>query len=170
VTKAKPERGRGKNRESYPPSPQPRVTMHQIAREASVSLGTVSHVINGTAAVREPLRQRVLKAVKNLGYEPNELSRGLRMNKTNMIGMIIPDITNPFFPSVVRGVEDVAYKDSCRLVLCNTDDDPDKERTYLGQIKSYLPAGILIIPAPDSVIAGSAAGPPMVCIDRRQTP
>jgi LacI family transcriptional regulator len=83
--------------------------MHQIARAAGVSLGTVSHVINETATVSEPLRQRVLTAVKNLGYEPNELSRGLRLNRTNIIGMIIPDITNPFFPGVVRGVEDVAY-------------------------------------------------------------
>ena len=161
-------RGRVRARQPEPVKPQARVTMHQIARAAAVSLGTVSHVINGTAAVREPLRQRVLKAVKGLGYEPNELSRGLRMNKTNMIGMIIPDITNPFFPSVVRGVEDVAYKDSYRLVLCNTDDDPDKESTYLGQLRSFLPAGILIIPTPDSVIADiNGGGPPVVCIDRR---
>jgi LacI family transcriptional regulator len=147
--------------------PEARVTMHQIARAASVSLGTVSHVINGTATVREPLRQRVLKAVKSLGYEPNELSRGLRLNRTNMIGMIIPDITNPFFPGVVRGVEDVAYKDSYRLVLCNTDNDPTKEAVYLGQLKSFLPAGILIIPAPDSTISENVSGPPVVCVDRR---
>jgi LacI family transcriptional regulator len=147
--------------------PEARVTMHQIAREAGVSLGTVSHVINGTAVVRDPLRQRVLKAVKALGYEPNELSRGLRLNKTNMIGMIIPDITNPFFPGVVRGVEDVAYKESYRLVLCNTDSDPVKERVYLGQLKSFLPAGILIIPSPDSTIAENLSGPPVVCVDRR---
>ena len=147
--------------------PEARVTMHQIARAAAVSLGTVSHVINGTATVREPLRQRVLKAVKNLGYEPNELSRGLRLNKTNMIGMIIPDITNPFFPGVVRGVEDVAYKDSYRLVLCNTDNDPKKESIYLGQLKSFLPAGILIIPSPDSTISENMSGPPVVCVDRR---
>lgn len=141
--------------------------MHQIAHEAGVSLGTVSHVINGTAIVREPLRQRVLKAIKKLGYEPNELSRGLRLNKTNMIGMIIPDIINPFFPSVVRGVEDVAYKDSYRLVLCNADNDPKKESIYLGQLRSYLPAGILIIPSPDSTISRSMSGPPIVCVDRR---
>lgn len=141
--------------------------MHQIARAASVSLGTVSHVINGTATVREPLRQRVLKAVKTLGYEPNELSRGLRHNRTNIIGVIIPDITNPFFPGVVRGIEDVAYKDSYRLVLCNTDNDPHKEALCLGQLKSFLPAGILLIPSPDSTISGNISGPPVVCVDRR---
>jgi DNA-binding LacI/PurR family transcriptional regulator len=147
--------------------PETRVTMHQIAREAGVSLGTVSHVINGTAKVREPLRQRVVKAVKNLGYEPNELSRGLRLNRTSMIGMIIPDITNPFFPGVVRGVEDVAYKNQYRLVLCNTDNDPVKEATYLSQLKSFLPAGILMIPSLDSTVTSNASGPPIVCVDRR---
>jgi len=141
--------------------------MHQIARAAGVSLGTVSHVINETATVSEPLRQRVLTAVKNLGYEPNELSRGLRLNRTNIIGMIIPDITNPFFPGVVRGVEDVAYKDSYRLILCNADNDPGKESIYLGQLKSFLPAGILIIPSPDSTISENISGLPVVCVDRR---
>jgi len=141
--------------------------MHQIARAAAVSLGTVSHVINGTATVREPLRHRVLAAVKSLGYEPNELSRGLRLNRTNIIGVIIPDITNPFFPGVVRGIEDVAYKDSYRLVLCNTDNDPNKEALCLGQLKSFLPAGILLIPAPDSTISANISGPPVVCVDRR---
>lgn len=141
--------------------------MLQIAREAGVSLGTVSHVMNGTAIVREPLRQRVLNAVKNLGYEPNELSRGLRLNKTSIIGMIIPDITNPFFPAVVRGVEDVAYKNSYRLVLCNTDNDSSKEITYLSQLKSFLPAGILLIPSMGSTVATNSSGPPVVCVDRR---
>lgn len=144
-----------------------RVTMHQIAREAGVSLGTVSHVINATAKVREPLRQRVLKAVKRLGYEPNELSRGLRLNRTSIIGMIIPDITNPFFPGVVRGVEDVAYKHQFRLVLCNTDNDSAKEATYLSQLKSFLPAGILMIPSLDSTVASATGGLPIVCVDRR---
>lgn len=141
--------------------------MHQIAREACVSLGTVSHVINGTATVSEPLRQRVMKTIKNLGYEPNELSRGLRLNKTNIIGMIIPDITNPFFPGVVRGVEDVAYKHSYRLVLCNTDNDSSKEVVYLNQLKSFFPAGIVIIPSIDSTVTTNVISPPLVCVDRR---
>lgn len=147
--------------------PAPRVTMHQIAQQAGVSLGTVSHVVNGTARVREPLRERVLEAIRNLGYEPNELSRGLRLNRTNIIGMIIPDITNPFFPAVVRGVEDVAYKDSYRLILCNTDNNPEKEATYVAQLKSFLPAGILMIPSPGSTVASNDFGFPVVCVDRR---
>ncbi|MDT8070620.1 MAG: LacI family DNA-binding transcriptional regulator [Terriglobia bacterium] len=141
--------------------------MHQIADRAGVSLGTVSHVINGTASVREELRERVLEAVRLLGYQPNQLSRGLRRNRTNMIGMIIPDITNPFFPAVVRGVEDVAFKNNFRLVLCNTDNDPAKEVVYLSDLKSFLPAGILIIPSADSSLTITPSGPPVVCLDRR---
>src|SRR6266849_8972766 len=122
-------------------------TMRQIADRADVSIGTVSHVINGTAKVREKLRVRVLEAIRSLGYQPSQLGRGLRRNSTNMLGMVIPDILNPFFPGVVRGVEDVAFKGSFRVVLCNTDNDPAKEKAYLDELRSYRPAGLLIIPA-----------------------
>lgn len=148
------------------------VTMRQIADRADVSIGTVSHVINGTAKVREKLRLRVLEAIRSLGYQPSQLARGLRRNQTSMLGMIIPDVTNPFFPAVVRGVEDVAYKRSFRVVLCNTDNDPHKEISYLNELRSYRPAGLLVIPAAESHIAAelrsvAASGPPVVCIDRR---
>jgi len=79
------------------------VTMRQIAERAGVSIGTVSHVINGTAKVREKLSQRVLEAIRSLGYQPSQLARGLRRNQTSMLVMIMPDVTNPFFPAVVPG-------------------------------------------------------------------
>lgn len=145
--------------------------MHDIARRAKVSLGTVSHVINGSAVVREPLKQRVLEAIKALGYQPSQLARGLRRDYTNMIGMIIPDITNPFFPALVRAAEDVAYAHLYRLVLCNSDNDPQKEATYLNELQSYLPAGLLLIPAVDSAlrepIVRNGRVTPTVCIDRK---
>jgi DNA-binding LacI/PurR family transcriptional regulator len=150
----------------------PPVTMRQIAERAEVSIGTVSHVINGTAKVREKLRHRVLDAIRSLGYQPSQLARGLRRNQTNIVVMIIPDITNPFFPAVVRGVEDVAYEHSLRLVLCNTDNDAHKETFYLNEMRSYRPAGWLVIPATDSQMAtllksSPVSGPPVVCIDRQ---
>ncbi len=150
----------------------PPVTMRQIAERAEVSIGTVSHVVNDTAKVRERLRQRVLDAIRSLGYQPSQLARGLRRNQTNIVVMIIPDITNPFFPAVVRGVEDVAYKHSFRLVLCNTDNDPGKETYYLNELRSYRPAGWLVIPAADSEMtaqlrSAAASGTPVVCIDRQ---
>lgn len=74
--------------------------MKDIARIAGVSLGTVSHVLKNTANVRATLRKRVLDAVKTEGYQPSQLARGLRRDKTNVIGMVIPDITSPFSPAL----------------------------------------------------------------------
>ena len=145
--------------------------MKQIARMADVSLGTVSHVLNGSARVREPLRRRVLEAVEALGYQPSQLARGLRRDKTNMIGMIIPDVTNPFFPAVVRGAEDLAFSNGYRLVLCNTDNDHAKELAHLNELRTYLPSGLIVIPSNFSDLTAQAqhyrkAGTAVVCVDR----
>src|SRR5271154_3431339 len=145
--------------------------MKEIAKIAGVSLGTVSHVLNNTARVREPTRKRVLEAVQAAGYQPSQLARGLRRDKTNMIGMIIPDITNPFFPSVVRGAEDVAFSNGYRLVLCDTDNDHSKELVHLNELRTYLPAGLIVIPSNFSDLTMQAesyqrAGTGVVCIDR----
>jgi DNA-binding LacI/PurR family transcriptional regulator len=146
------------------------VTMRHIASRANVSIGTVSHVINESANVREPLRLRVLEAIRNLGYQPSQLARGLRRNQTSIIGMIVPDITNPFFPAVVRGAEDVAYQHSYRLVLCNTDNDPAKERAYLQELRSYRMAGLILIPSVNSELERRKdmdSATPVVCLDRQ---
>jgi DNA-binding LacI/PurR family transcriptional regulator len=145
--------------------------MKQVAKLAGVSLGTVSHVLNGSARVREPLRKRVLDVVSSLGYQPSQLARGLRRVKTNMIGMVIPDVTNPFFPGVVRGAEDVAFSNGYRLVLCNTDNDHSKELVHLNELRTYLPAGLLVIPSNFSDLTTQAesyrkSGTAVVCVDR----
>ncbi len=145
--------------------------MKQIARMANVSLGTVSHVLNDSAGVREPLRKRVMEAVEALGYQPSQLARGLRRDKTDMIGMIIPDVTNPFFPAVVRGAEDVAFSSGYRLILCNTDNDHAKELAHLKALRTYLPAGLIVIPSDFSDLTVQAesyrkAGAAVVCVDR----
>jgi LacI family transcriptional regulator len=145
--------------------------MNDIAKMARVSLGTVSHVLNNSARVREPMRQRVLEAVQAAGYQPSQLARGLRRVKSNMIGMIIPDITNPFFPAVVRGAEDVAFSNGYRLILCNTDNDHSKELVHLNELRTYLPAGLIVIPSNFSDLTAQAesyrrAGTGVVCIDR----
>ena len=145
--------------------------MKEIARIAGVSLGTVSHVLNGSAGVREPLRKRVMEAVARLDYQPSQLARGLRRDKTNMIGMIIPDVTNPFFPAVVRGAEDVAFENGYRLVLCNTDNDHSKEIAHLNELRTYLPSGLIVIPSNFSDLTAQVesyrkAGTAVVCVDR----
>ncbi|MCL2659216.1 MAG: LacI family transcriptional regulator [Acidobacteriaceae bacterium] len=146
--------------------------MKQIAELAGVSLGTVSHVLNGTVRVREPLRKRVLDAVQATGYRPSQLARGLRKDKTNILAMIIPDILNPFFPGVVRGAEDLASANDYRLVLCNTDNDPEKELAHVKALEAYLPSGLIVIPSDMSELAYEAdsfirAGAAVVCVDRR---
>jgi LacI family transcriptional regulator len=113
----------------------------------------------------------VLQAVQALGYQPSQLARGLRRDKTNMIGMIIPDVTNPFFPAVVRGAEDVAFSSGYRLILCNTDNDHSKELIHLNELRTYLPAGLIVIPSNFSDLTAQAesyrqAGTGVVCIDR----
>lgn len=146
-------------------------TVRHIAERADVSVGTVSHVINGTARVGPELRQRVLDAIRELGYQPSALAQGLRRNRTSLLGMIIPDVTNPFFPEVVRGAEDVAFKNQYRVVLCNADNDPSKEAAYLMDLRSFRVAGMLIIPAVDSdaarkLVEDAPGAPPVVFLDR----
>src|SRR5580693_9956950 len=143
----------------------------EIAKMAGVSVGTVSHVLNDSAGVREAARKRVLDAVQAVGYQPNQLARGLRRDKTNMIGMIIPDVTNPFFPAVVRGAEDTAFANGYRLILCNTDNDHSKELVHLNELRTYLPSGLIVIPSDFSDLTAQAeiyrkAGTGVVCVDR----
>jgi DNA-binding LacI/PurR family transcriptional regulator len=145
--------------------------MKVIAKMAGVSLGTVSNVLNGSTRVREPLRKRVMDAVDSLGYQPSQLARGLRREKTNVIAMIIPDITNPFFPAVVRGAEDVAFSNGYRLILCNTDNDHSKELVHLRELRTFLPAGLIVIPSSFSDLTTQVepyrrSGAAVVCVDR----
>ena len=149
-------------------------TMKEIAKMARVSVGTVSHVLNNSAGVRDAARKRVMEAVQAARYRPNQLARGLRRDKTNMIGMIIPDVTNPFFPAVVRGAEDMAFSNGYRLILCNTDNDHSKELVHLNELRSYLPAGLIVIPSNFSDLTLLAerhreAGTGVVCVDRLPT-
>jgi LacI family transcriptional regulator len=129
--------------------------MKQIARLAGVSVGTISHVLNDTAKVSERLRKRVLDVVQATEYQPNELARGLRRDRTNILAMMIPDIANPGY----------------RLVLCNSDNDHAKEVLYLNALRTYLPAGLIMIPSSfDDLSAHTqsyrSAGSAVVCIDR----
>ena len=112
-----------------------------------------------------------LDAVDALRYQPSALARGLRRDKTNMIGMVIPDVTNPFFPAVVRGAEDTAFSNGYRLVLCNTDNSHAKELEHLEQLRTYLPAGLIMIPSSfgklsEEIESFRRAGTAVVLIDR----
>jgi LacI family transcriptional regulator len=142
----------------------------EVARHAGVSTATVSNVIRGTQRVSPRLQERVKKAIHQLDYHPNELARSLKVRQTRMIGMIIPDIMNPFFPEIMRGAEDLAYDRGYFITTANTDDRIERERRIISAMRSYRFDGILLAPASSKdtahVRAAVDAKTCVVCIDR----
>jgi LacI family transcriptional regulator len=122
-------------------------TINDVARLAGVSITTVSHVINGTRFVSDELRQRVSDAMQTLNYQPNSLARGLRMGLSKSIGLIIPDNSNLFFAEIARAIEDAGYKHGYSVILCNTDDDPQKEDAYVNVLRAKQVDGVIFISA-----------------------
>jgi LacI family transcriptional regulator len=122
-------------------------SIYDVARESGVSVFTVSAVVNKKSHVGKKLRERVEAAIRKLNYRPNLLARSLAKQKTHTIGMIVPDIANPFFPMVVRGAEDAAQKHGYNLLLCNSDDTQSKEESGLELLLSKRVDGILLTKA-----------------------
>src|SRR5262244_4503513 len=127
--------------------PAKAASIYDVAREASVSAFTVSAVINQKSHVGKKLRERVEAAIRKLNYRPNLVARSLAKQKTHTIGMIVPDIGNPFFPIVVRGAEDAAQRHGYNLLLCNSDDSLDKEEKAVELLLSKRVDGILLTKA-----------------------
>jgi LacI family transcriptional regulator len=125
--------------------------IYDVARQARVSVATVSAVVNQSAYVSPQLERRVTAAIQKLGYRPNLLARSLAKQRSHMLGMIVPDIVNPFWPEVVRGAEDRAHAAGYTLLLANTDDDPKKEEMYLNLFLAKRVDGILLTKAPGSL-------------------
>lgn len=126
-----------------------RVTMRQVAERAGVSAMTVSRVINESPRVSEEARTRVESAIAELGYVPNRLASGLIRRKTGAIGLIVPDVANPFFTLVVRGAEEVAWRAGYHVILCNTQGNLERERGYLEDMLAFQVEGLLIVPVSD---------------------
>jgi LacI family transcriptional regulator len=143
-------------------------TIYDVARRAGVSPATVSRVLNGHP-VDAALTARVRDAAGALGYRPNSLARNLRRSTSNLWAVIISDINNPFFPAVVRGVEDVGRSLGYSVVLCNSDEDPDKEADYIAALLADQISGVIISPTSRSANLARllAAGRAVVAIDRR---
>lgn len=102
-------------------------TIYDVASEASVSMATVSRVVNGNPNVKPSTRKKVLDAIDRLGYRPNAVARGLASKKTTTVGVIIPDISSIFFSELARGIEDIATMYKYNIILCNSDQNQDKE-------------------------------------------
>jgi DNA-binding LacI/PurR family transcriptional regulator len=120
-----------------------RATLFDVARLAGVSIQTVSAVVNDKPGISEPTQVRVRNAINELNYHPNILASSLRARKSFTIGVIVPSITNPYFPEFVRGVEDVAHAHGFSLFLCNSDNQSDKELAYLQLLRRYAIAGFI---------------------------
>lgn len=106
-----------------------------MARRAAVSVKTVSRVINDSEQVSDYTREKVVRAMKDLDYRPNAFARGLVTKTSNMIGVTIPDICNPYFAELVRGIEDTASEYGYSVFICNTDEDQEKETKYIGALQ-----------------------------------
>jgi len=145
-------------------------TVLDVAKRAGVSPMTVSRVVNGSGPVSPKLRARVEKALKETGYVPNTVARNLRTKRTDTIGLVMPDITNPFFTHVVRGVEVAARAAGLLLLLTNTDQRPDEELRVVSMLLQRQVDGMLAIPAgacSDTARLCREAGVPLVIVDRR---
>src|SRR6266576_3489939 len=126
-----------------------KVTIHDVARHAGVSAMTVSRVVNERPRVSVDTRKRVQASIAELGYVPNRLARGLIQRKTGAFGVIVPDVANPFFTLVVRGVEQVAGRAAFHVILCDTQGDLERERGYLEDMVAFQVDGVLIAPVGD---------------------
>jgi LacI family transcriptional regulator len=122
------------------------LTIRDVARLADVSIATVSAVINGKSGVSDKLVQRVRRAMEALDYHPNHVARSLKVRQTNTIGMMIPDVTNPFFADVMHGVEDEARRNNYSVIFCNAAEDPELERRQLSMLFSRRVDGVLLAP------------------------
>jgi LacI family transcriptional regulator len=127
-------------------------TVKDVAREAGVSVGTVSRVLAKNQTVNPDIRQRVEDVIVKLGYRPSSLGRSLRLNKSDIIGLIIPDITNPFFSELAKHLETLASAAGYSVLLANTHDDPTAERTQVQSLLTRVPAGIVIAPVSGSLV------------------
>lgn len=140
-------------------------TIKDVAKEAGVSVATVSRVINRNGYVQEETRKLVEAAISKLNYLPNEVARSLYFQKSKLIGLIIPDITNPFFPEIARGVEDVLQQNGYRLIIGNSDEDAEKEVRYIETFTQHNVLGV-ISTSSEEVSQWEKLNIPVVLLDR----
>ncbi len=124
--------------------PAGKATLHDVAKQAGVSAMTVSRVVNEQPGVKPATRDRVERVLNQLGYRPNIVARGLKAAETNTLGLLVPDVTNPYFPSLVRGAEDVAFDAGYTLVLHNFIEDREREAAALTMFEERRVDGVIV--------------------------
>jgi LacI family fructose operon transcriptional repressor len=144
------------------------VSIKDVAEAAGVSTATVSRVLSNGLHVRPEVRERVMATVERLGYRPNLVARSLRSQQSSTIGLIVSDISNPFFTAISRAVEDTAYEQGFSVLLCNTDENPEKEAIYLNLMHDTAVAGAIMSPTRQTIdsFADSNLPFPIVVVDR----
>ena len=145
-------------------------TLKDVASFAGVSVATASRVLTGSLPVSNDVRDRVLKAVQHLNYRPDQIARSLRRRRTNVIGLVVSTIENVFFTEVARAAEQAAGERGYNLIVCNTDENPEREAAYLTILNEQLIAGVILAPAPGDAkhLPGFVeSNLPMVLINRQ---
>jgi LacI family transcriptional regulator len=149
------------------------VTVYDVARLAKVSSATVSRAVNNPEAVSDETLARINKAIGKLGYAPNRIAQSLKTRSSATVGVIIPDITNPFLVKVVKGVEKTLSAAGYTPILCDTEESPEKEERYLHDLLARRIDGLVLVPAMDSQVAVpllKKRGLPTVFVDRFISP
>lgn len=146
-------------------------TQKELAKLAGVSAGTVSNVVNGIPGVSDGARQKVLLAIRQLNYHPNLIARSLRTNRTQTLGIVVPDITVPFFPKIIRGAESAAREAGYYLMVLDSENDQGREAAMLELLRSQRSEGTLLVAAgghgwTKESAASVTAQAPLVCLDR----
>ena len=144
-------------------------TIKDVAALAGISYTTVSHVLNKTRPVSEPVRLKVEEAIARLDYVPSAVARSLKAKSTATIGLLVANSLNPYFAELARGIEDYCERNNYCVILCNCDDDPDKQRSYLRVLLEKRVDGLVVASAGgDAGLASGLAGvrTPMVIVDR----
>jgi LacI family transcriptional regulator/LacI family repressor for deo operon, udp, cdd, tsx, nupC, and nupG len=148
-------------------------SLKEVAKKASVSISTVSRVINNPKIVRADTKEKVQQAMESLNFQPNRVAQRLRVRNGNskLLGLIIPDIQNPFYSKIVRGIEDVAYEKDYAVMLCNSDENMDKELFYMQIMESESVDGIIMLPMAnknDQLSENLNSNRiPIICVDRK---
>ena len=145
-------------------------TIREVAKRAGVAPITVSRVLNNSGYFSQEIKDRVQNAANELHYVPNQLARSLRSNRTQTLALVLSDVTNPFWTTVARGVEDAASREGFTVFLCNTDENEAKQAEYLSVLLRKRVDGILLVPArstPEPVKMIQKQGVQVVVMDRR---
>jgi len=144
--------------------------MSDVARQAGVSLMTVSRVINNKGDVNPETRQRILEIISSLGYRPSGIARSLATKETYTLGLVVPDVSNPFFADITQGVEHLAHSNGYHVFLCNAEEDPQRESALIQSLEEKRVDGLILCSSrleEEKLIGIIANLPAVVLVNRR---